>query len=707
MVLQIPPKIQNLWNEWNLRGAILTSLTFQIILIFLASWRKRTGNVIIIALIWSAYLLADWFAAFAVGLITNGLTECEKVAESNEILSFWAPFLLLHLGGPDNITAFSLEDNELWLRHLLGLVIQVLAVAYVLSQTLPNPLTIPTLLMFFSGTIKYSERTRALYRACLGNFKNSMLPKPDPGPDYAQLMDELSGKQIAGVPVDIKTPEVPTFTAKQNAEVPAVSITVPQSETSGDLPKPLDDTDIVQYGHKFFLTFKGLIVDLMLSFRERNESREFFLNRSEKDVFGVMEVELNLMYDVLYTKIGIVNNLVGYLLRVTSSACIISSLVLYHLHTVHKQHHKQPQTTGAAPSPHPQTTNEFDNRVSYILIAGALALDAIALFKIILSDWTVMKLQNATARRIVSWVQKYATLDRYWRWSKRIQNHNLIAYCLKRRNELVERAADCIGVSEILDQMLYATSVPFDDKLRDFIVRELKAKARKGEDIDQAKEIFSGRGDWVLSEAGLSKLISSVDVEFDESLLLWHIATELCEQDEAPAGSSEQADEISEHKRFSRVLSEYMLYLLVMKPTMMSAVAGIGQIRYRDTCEEFKRFVHRVEQNDLQEMRREACVKLLQINTKAAPSFVKGDKSKSVLFDACILAQKLRELEREKRWKVMSKVWVEMMAYAASHCRANTHAPGNQQGRPAHKLYLVVNGPFWVGGAVPNQGRAR
>ncbi|CAM8918906.1 unnamed protein product [Rhodiola kirilowii] len=300
-----------------------------------------------------------------------------------------------------------------------------------------------------------------------------------------------------------------------------------------------------------------------------------------------------------------------------------------------------------------------------------------------------MKLQNATARSVVSTVQSYITLDRHWRWSKRIQNHNLIAYCLHKRIKLVEKVANCIGVQEVLDELLYAASVSFDDELRNFIFSELKTKAEKGEDIDKANEIYNGRGDWVLSEAGLPELIRSVDVEYDESLLLWHVATELCEQDEDnPSGISHQATtdveapssaqvaDMSKYRRFCKVLSEYMLYLLVMKPTMMSAVSGIGQIRYQDTCEELKRFVKRdhKEQNNIKDMHREACNRLLLINTKVEPSYVKGDKSKSVLFDACILAKKLIDLKREKRWKIMSQVWVEIMAYAASHCRANTHA---------------------------------
>lgn len=56
----------------------------------------------------------------------------------NDLVAFWAPFLLLHLGGPDTITAFSLEDNELSLRYFLYLGTQLFASAYVFVRSFPN-----------------------------------------------------------------------------------------------------------------------------------------------------------------------------------------------------------------------------------------------------------------------------------------------------------------------------------------------------------------------------------------------------------------------------------------------------------------------------------------------------------------------------------------------------------------------------------------
>ena len=61
------------------------------------------------------------------------------------------------------------------------------------------------------------------------------------------------------------------------------------------------------------------------------------------------------------------------------------------------------------------------------------------------------------------------------------------------------------------------------------------------------------------------------------------------------------------------------------------------------------------------------------MNTSVKPVHVKGDQSKSVLFDACILAKEIEKLSPGIKWKVTSKVWVELLSYAASRSRAKAH----------------------------------
>lgn len=120
------------WNEWEIRVLVLTSLALQVFLLFSAGIRKRNVSALLSVLLWLAYLLADSIAIYALGYLSQtrvprgvGDDAQSFFNRNHRIQVFWAPFLLLHLGGQDTITAFSIEDNELWKRHLLSLLSQV------------------------------------------------------------------------------------------------------------------------------------------------------------------------------------------------------------------------------------------------------------------------------------------------------------------------------------------------------------------------------------------------------------------------------------------------------------------------------------------------------------------------------------------------------------------------------------------------------
>ncbi|KAH7514870.1 hypothetical protein FEM48_Zijuj11G0136300 [Ziziphus jujuba var. spinosa] len=182
MELPIPKKLEKLWDKWDIPACVLSSLLLQVFLVIFASFRRRSRNRILHFLIWSAYLIADWIAAVTIGLITKFQTQNGRHGNSQDLYAFWASFLLLHLGGPDSITSFALEDNEFWLRHLFGLILQVMSAGYCIFLTLPNNnLWLPTILIFVVGSIKYAERTAALYLASFNHFGDAV---GDPeGPD--------------------------------------------------------------------------------------------------------------------------------------------------------------------------------------------------------------------------------------------------------------------------------------------------------------------------------------------------------------------------------------------------------------------------------------------------------------------------------------------------------------------------------------------
>ncbi|KAL6654062.1 hypothetical protein ACP70R_007527 [Stipagrostis hirtigluma subsp. patula] len=59
---------------------------------------------------------------------------------------------------------------------------------------------------------------------------------------------------------------------------------------------------------------------------------------------------------------------------------------------------------------------------------------------------------------------------------------------------------------------------------------------------------------------------------------------------------------------------------------------------------------------------------------------VKGNKRFGVIDNAWELAEGLMELQREKMWKVIQGVWVEMLCFSASRCRGYLHAKSMANG---------------------------
>ena len=154
--------IKELWNDWEIQSLILVSFGLQVFLFLAADVRRHCVSRIPSSLLWLAYMTADSVAVFALGHLAVAAS-----APRHQLLLFWAPFVLLHLGGQDTITAFAMQDNELWRRHLLVLVTQAVVASYVVSRsTWPDRrLLAATALMFLCGLFKYGERTWCLFSA--------------------------------------------------------------------------------------------------------------------------------------------------------------------------------------------------------------------------------------------------------------------------------------------------------------------------------------------------------------------------------------------------------------------------------------------------------------------------------------------------------------------------------------------------------------
>lgn len=152
------------FKDWEIHILILLSFALQLFLFVSGGLPRRNNHMLLKITIWLFYLSADFIAAYALGHLSRSLPTTSTTDDNDhhkpthQLMLLWAPFLLIHLGGQDTVTAFSLEDNELWLRHLLNLLGQACLVMYVLWKWVAlahYQLVIPAALLFVAGIIKY------------------------------------------------------------------------------------------------------------------------------------------------------------------------------------------------------------------------------------------------------------------------------------------------------------------------------------------------------------------------------------------------------------------------------------------------------------------------------------------------------------------------------------------------------------------------
>ncbi|KAK6911863.1 protein of unknown function DUF4220 [Dillenia turbinata] len=652
-----PERVRKLWNDWELRVTVVLSLCLQVVLIIFGNHRKFSTRNWVRVVLWMAYLSADWIATVSLGILAQN--QGDSPDANVLITAFWAPFLLVHLGGPDTVTAYSLEDNELWLRHFLGLIVQVGVAFYIfLRSWTTHTLTFLALPIYVAGIVKYGERTWVLRSASSEQFRDSLLPPPDPGPDYAKFMEEFNSRNAHGLDASYQgVIEPPMFYEVKGNTIPEAKLL-----------------------HEAFFLFnmvKRLFASLILSFQTRNDSARIVKFKSALDAFRIVEIELGLMYDVLYTKASVVYTRLGAFLRVVTFSSSLSALVAFWV-MINKQDY-----------------SKIDTWISYLLLVGAIVLETYAVFLLIRTDWCLFWLSKKKNSLAIFFYQVLSSsrlaLIGNKRWSESMGQFNLISVCLRdnpppKHNWVMN---SFFSIHKIIERYRYKTLEPVSIQLKELVFNQLHSKSNTCRSSADSKKFCSRRGDYVLE---INNCIdefqwSVTDVELDHSIILWHVATNLCYYSDL---RRVEEDDLDSKCKIAKSFSDYMMYILVWRPFMLPK--GIGQTRYRDTCAEARRYFDdkRIAIDNITQ----ACMALFGVSTEIPPKVVKGDRSKSVLFEGCILAKLLQKLEtregwgRERKWEMICDVWVEILCYAAIQCEWNVHA---QQLRRGGELLTLVS----------------
>ncbi|KAJ7951472.1 DUF594 family protein [Quillaja saponaria] len=348
--------------------------------------------------------------------------------------------------------------------------------------------------------------------------------------------------------------------------------------------------------------------------------------------------------------------------------------------------------------------SEVDLSITIALLVGAISLEIYAAFVLAFSDWAFVWLSKHNFN--TSSLQRLISSRR--RWSQEMCQYSILTYCLKEES-VSHIILKFLHIDEKIENYRFTTLVPVTNSVKELIFNHLKEKVKdyEGISIDDSdlRAIQSFRGGRVLEKYDQRDLEWSTKLEFDQSIIIWHLATELCYHRDDGFSSNPFYTLINENCRVSWSLSRYMMYLLVMYPSMLPT--GLGRIRFRDTYAEAIKFFkqqmsttsgktnnfgssgdHRSKKVTRQKGKRknsssiyiEASRMLLQVNTDFMPAEVKSDRSKFVLFHGCKLGSALNSIPLDLKWEIICNVWIEMVTYAAIQCRGDYHAQQLRRG---------------------------
>ncbi|XP_051230445.1 uncharacterized protein [Lolium perenne] len=648
---------QNLWNQWEIHCLILASFALQVFLFSFAGVRLRSSSRVLGVLLWLGYMSADSVAVFVLGHLS-----VHTGGPNHQLLIFWAPFVLLHLGGQDTITAFSMQDNVLWMRHLLGFASQLGVAVFVVSKS-PWPdrwLLASTLLMFVSGCIKYGERIYCLATA-------------NPG----QLMKEFLG----GFEDRIRSIKELQTIARQGLGSYLSSRTF--TEVSLNPAMDIMSTDILP--NYDWSVSRDIFSDLY----SKQVDSSVPQYRSSAYIFA--EDRLWICYQRLYTKATFRLCPAGALLHLIAFLSTSAAMALFFM---------------AAKSGQLQHYGGADIAVSGVLLVGAVTLEAASFVMSMFSREDLWRHPfcwsgNHTVILCVFFITCGTCADllrKRWRrpqWSRTLVQYNIITGCVKRASMvprwIVERlSASAPGIERI----------PVTNDLKNLVIKNLLDNTMMSTDFTSSRgEVALGRkrrtaADEVqapaaksLSEKVLSESVKEVD--FPTSVLIWHIATDI--RFFTDAGGDASAD-----KTISRQLSNYIMYLIFKCDVMLSSNSKFLLRKARDeitlTLKKAGPLGRDDSQHDADKLswnKKTAGTAMAVRHLVNSPLFVQAcsgmdisvpfnPSTADILGDPVLprafkVAEALASIPEADRWDIIVDVWLEMLYYIAPRCGAAFH----------------------------------
>ncbi|TVU24921.1 hypothetical protein EJB05_27387, partial [Eragrostis curvula] len=525
------------WEEWQLRVLVLASLFLQYFLMVAAALRKHRIPAWFRFLTWLAYLGSDATAIYALATLFNRHTRQEWVSRHHSSIALealWAPILLMHLGGQIGITAYNIEDNELWRRHVLTALSQIAVAMYVFRKSWSGGdkrLLQAAILTFIPGTLKCLEKPWALNRASINSIVNrtdSTTHKDDQINSFEKYME----------------------TAAEYFQKDSQESTEEKKEQKDSQESTEEEKEQKPY---------NLFVDIAPTYSDRINRLKYVVQNKDK-VHDLLRSGLSRSFDRLYTREQVRTNMCSSECTCNQRRCcghMMRHVVLYLTFAA----------IGLFHNSHRESYNNIDVKVTYILLCCTAAQEFITS-----QLWTCFGCCGSIFGRP---------------WPEQVSQYNLIWYLARNKSHRVVRNLAGMSFLKHYVDKLWCMKPCGSKSSRDItmVIHEYVVRGWTDhmKDTPSFRAFNDNRGQWTLKRENCSRDLEwSLRRPFDECVLLWHLATDFYFYNTAPPPSLDIVGRC-------RVISNYMTYLLFVNPEML--MAGARRSLFRATYSELKKII--------------------------------------------------------------------------------------------------------------------
>lgn len=700
------------WDDWKLRILVLGSTAIQLFLFIYGGVRWHRIPLWFRLCIWLAYLGGDSLAIYALATLFNRHKQDAPAGLALEVL--WAPILLIHLAGQDLMASYSIQDNYLWRRQVITLVSQVTVAMYAfcLAWSGEKILLKAAVLLFIVGILKFCAKPWALKRASM-----SSIARLTPSVPRRKKLIGSSGGRWTECWRSWTMGSARTVTGLMvNAERASKA-----SKEHGGQQQPSEEAKAVEQGERresrqFQENLTSSTIELVQQNPEEQEEEEAEERRAEltlnqyvqeardilkaafqgpssgkrwgrslpqpelfmADAFVTYFDRLKILKFLMAININPIVVVVGLFdvyirlytrARVTSTP-IVSFLRLLSISLVMA-------ATGLFLRSHKGIYNKHDITVTYILfftttLLELLSCTTVACLYIPIPIWPASSKRNQMVyQQSVMWCAARTRNPPYLlKLASIISCDNLLnqKWYIKETialGQVVEAVMHHVINNGWLNYIESATRYrKFSDTRGQLAMKRFLLCLGSIEDL----------GPMMLTMSKYQREVhNSLNLPFDESVLLWHVATEIWFQHRI---NGRETNNTSSNDPFIGLrISRYMMYLFTSRPEML--MTGTRWQLFTVACDDLTFMARHGDIDRHGDIEAQAARLARGIFLTAPHRWVYGNCVGPLIPKACELADALIFMEQRNHsalHQMVQGVWVEMLCYAASHCGGYFHA---------------------------------